>query len=363
MQRLNLQRFAGEKTERATPAKRRRLRREGRVVRSPELTSSLVLLVSLAALRVFGPDIWNQWEGLMRSDFTHAAEFNVAALDPNRLFREGVWVFMRMLLPWLGVVLAVAGAAAFAQVGPGFWPKRLVPDLQRINPLAGFQRLVSLRTALEGVKSLLKLLVVAVGAYVGVRRVLAGLAGLSGVNPAALPALVGHMVFQIAVIIAALMVVLGGLDYLYQRFDFERSIRMSLQEIKDELKREEGDPLIKSTIRKRGRALAMRRMMQEVPKADVVVTNPTHLAVALRYDANVMKAPCVTAKGAEDVARRIRQLAREHGVPVVEQKPLAQALYRNVDVGEPIPEELYQAVAQVLAHVYRMRDERMGVRS
>ncbi|WP_026962084.1 flagellar biosynthesis protein FlhB [Alicyclobacillus herbarius] len=360
---LNLQRFAGEKTERATPTRRRKLRREGRVVRSPEFASALVLIASLAALRVFGPNLWNQWLTLMQNDFQHAADVSWADADTASLCRQALWEFIRMLAPWLGVVFAVGGAAAFAQVGPGFWPKRLLPDLKRVNPAAGLKRLFSMRAVVDGVKSLLKLAVVALAAYVGLRGTIAGIPSLSNINPVALPGVVGQMVFRVAILTGGLMLVIGALDYFYQRFDFERSIRMSLQEIREEMKHEEGDPLIKSTIRKRGRALAMQRMMQEVPKADVVITNPTHFAVALRYDAATMQAPCVTAKGADALAWRIRQLARDNGVPVIEQKPLAQALYRTVDVGEVIPEELYQAVAKVLAQVYRMRDERMAVRS
>jgi flagellar biosynthetic protein FlhB len=359
----DLQRFAGEKTERATPARRRRVRREGRVVRSAELTSAITVLSALAALRWFGPVIWGQWLDMMRTDLGHAANGDWSERGLIGLGQQQLWLLLRLLAPLLAVVLFLSLLAAFAQVGPGLWPKRLLPDLKRIDPFAGFKRLFSMRTLVEGVKSVLKLAIVAVAGYVGLAGAIPDLARLTTVDPSAFPGLVGDMAFRVAFLIAALMLGLGVLDYLYQRFDFERSIRMSLQEIKDEMKREEGDPLIKSTIRKRGRALAMRRMMQEVPRADVVVTNPTHLAVALRYDAATMAAPTVTAKGADEVARRIRQIAADHGVPVVEERPLAQALYRTVELGSQVPPQLYQAVAQVLAYVYRMRDERRGVTS
>ncbi|GMA49021.1 hypothetical protein GCM10025857_03780 [Alicyclobacillus contaminans] len=213
----------------------------------------------------------------------------------------------------------------------------------------------SVQSLAEAVKSILKLLIVAAMAYLAAQNIIGHLADLMTTEIQGLPKVVGGMVAQLGLEISGAFVVLAALDYLFQRYEFERSIRMSREEIKEEMKRQEGDPQIKSQIRQRGRALALRRMMQEVPKADVVITNPTHFAVAIRYDAASMSAPKVVAKGQDELAWRIRKLAEQSGVPRVENRQLAQTLYRTVELDQLIPSELYQAVAEVLAYVYRLR--------
>ncbi|WP_026974476.1 flagellar biosynthesis protein FlhB [Alicyclobacillus contaminans] len=352
---LDLQRFAGEKTERATPQRRREVRREGRVPRSPELTSALVLLSSLVVLRWGGPRIWDGWLTMMQTQLQQINTADLTTASVMALFRTNTWACVVLLAPVLATALLIGVGVAVAQVGFLIVPKRIMPDFQKISPAAGFRRMWSVQSLAEAVKSILKLLIVAAMAYLAAQNIIGHLADLMTTEIQGLPKVVGGMVAQLGLEISGAFVVLAALDYLFQRYEFERSIRMSREEIKEEMKRQEGDPQIKSQIRQRGRALALRRMMQEVPKADVVITNPTHFAVAIRYDAASMSAPKVVAKGQDELAWRIRKLAEQSGVPRVENRQLAQTLYRTVELDQLIPSELYQAVAEVLAYVYRLR--------
>ncbi|MDQ0190542.1 flagellar biosynthesis protein FlhB [Alicyclobacillus cycloheptanicus] len=353
---FELQRFAGEKTERATPRRRQELRKEGRVPRSAELTGAVAFLTVLVLLRMEGPTIWGEWLNVIEQGLSNAAGASpLTQADVRALLFTQVWTVVRLLLPLVGGALMVGLLAAFAQTGPIFTPNVLVPDLQRVQPLAGMARLWSARTLAEAVKSLLKLAIVSAVAYASVHQLESESVSLSTVPLEGMPALVGSLVFRLGIQIAVLMLLLAGVDFVYQRYEFERSIRMSREEIKEEAKSQEGDPQIRSKIRQRGRALAMRRMMQQVPTADVVVTNPTHFAVALKYVAKEMAAPIVLAKGQDELALRIRQAAEEANVPTVENRPLARALYETVDLGGAVPPSLFQAVAEVLAYVYRLK--------
>ncbi|MCL6453468.1 MAG: flagellar biosynthesis protein FlhB [Alicyclobacillus sp.] len=356
MRRIDLQRFAEEKTERATPKRRRDARRQGQVARSGELTSAVVLLAGIVVLRISAAKVWGGWLSFMTQSF--GASASPAEWTNGHLLavvHQVVWLMLELLGPVLGTVLVVGGAVGFAQVGPLFLPNLLLPKWSRVNPLEGVKRLWSRRTLVEAAKALVKLCITAGVAYAGAQRISGTVAQLMQVDVRALAGVLGQLMFQMVMEIAALFVVLAFLDYLFQRLEFERSIRMSREEIRQEYRQQEGNPIIRSQLRQRGRRLAMRRMMQEVPKADVVVTNPTHLAVALRYDAQTMHAPQVIAKGKDEIAAKIRETARSANVPVMENRPLARALYQDVEIGEFVPEALFRAVAEVLAAVYRMR--------
>ncbi|MBX5436062.1 MAG: flagellar biosynthesis protein FlhB [Alicyclobacillaceae bacterium] len=360
---FQLQRFAEDKTERATPHRRRELRRQGRVVRSHELTAAVSFLAALVVLRLLGPFAWNSWSEMIQSDLGQAGSSSLDAGSVHALLLSHVVWWVRLVGPVLAVAALAGGLTAFAQVGALFLPQAVMPDLQRLNPLAGARRLWSVRSALEAGKALAKLAVVSGVAYVTLRQAIVGFQGLFATDPAVAPGHVGRVMFQLGAEVGAFLLGLAAVDYVVQRLQFERSIRMSRQEVRDELKQLEGDPQVKSRIRARGRALALRRMMQEVPKADVVVTNPTHVAVALRYDGQRMSAPTVIAKGVDELALRIRRIAEDAGVPVVENRPLAHALHRAVEVGQEIPADLYRAVAEVLAYVYRLQGRAQSVYS
>ncbi|SIS90375.1 flagellar biosynthesis protein FlhB [Alicyclobacillus vulcanalis] len=353
---LQLQRFAaGERTERATPRRRQEARKEGRVARSPELTSAVAFAAVLVVMRILGPAVWGEWENLIERDLGSVSTKSWTVETVRALMAQQVMMAARIMIP-IALVAVIAGlAVAVIQVRPMFVPRLLLPDFTRISPATGIRRIASLQGAVEALKSLLKFAAVVAVAYTSMASLAREMVNLSAAELAAVPSILGRSVFNLAIRVAVAMVAIAAIDYGYQRYHLERSLRMSKQELKDELKETEGNPLMRSAIRRRARQFAQRRMMESVAKADVVITNPTHYAVALAYESDAMRAPQVLAKGADFVAQEIRRRAEAHDVPLVENPPLAQALYKTVDIGQEIPPDLYQAVAEVLAYVYRMR--------
>ncbi|HHX02175.1 MAG TPA: flagellar biosynthesis protein FlhB [Firmicutes bacterium] len=354
--RMDLQLFAEEKTERATPHKREEVRKKGQVARSGEIGTALLILVGFYAVKIALGSGLERLYALVNQFLANAANWNGNADMAYGFFLVALKEVAIMLLPIFGAFLLVGFAAQAFQVGFMFNLSLIQPQLHRINPFEGLKRLFSKRAIVELLKSVLKIVIVGWMAYTQVRKHLPWLTNLAAVDISNSFLLIGNSVFSLVQGIGLTLLVLAVADYYYQRWEFEQNIRMTKHEVKEEFKQTEGDPLIRSRIRQRQRELAARRMMQAVPTADVVITNPTHIAVALLYQADKMAAPEVVAKGAGIVAERIRELANMHGVPRVENPPLARALYRSVDIGQQIPAELYAAVAEVLAFVYRLRN-------
>jgi flagellar biosynthetic protein FlhB len=255
----------------------------------------------------------------------------------------------------LGVVTA-AMLANVIQVGFLFSWEPLTPKLSKLNPLEGMKRLVSLRSLTEMVKFVAKVVLVGIVVYTVVRKEIPFMMPLAGQSIQDIGSYICTTILRIMLRTSWVLLVLAILDYAYQRWEFEKGLRMTRQEIKDEHKQSEGDPLVKSRIRRVQREWARRRMMEAVPQADVVITNPLQLAIAIAYENDTMVAPQVLAKGAGPVAVRIREIARSYGIPIVENKPLARALFKDVDLGQQIPAALYKAVAEVLAYVYRLKN-------
>ncbi|MFO7154830.1 MAG: flagellar biosynthesis protein FlhB, partial [Caldicoprobacter oshimai] len=258
-----------------------------------------------------------------------------------------------------GLVMLAGLAINYWQVGFIFTTRPVMPNLSRINPLEGLKRIFSKRTLVELLKSLLKLALVIFISYKEFMADMEFLAQLAKWDIKNSFIVVGDMVFNIGIKMAVVFLVLAVFDYFYQWWEYEKSLRMTKQELKDEYKEVEGHPLIRSRIRERQRQIGLRRMMQEIPKADVVVTNPVHFAVALRYDPKEHDAPVVVAKGQDYLALKIKEIAKKHGVYIVENKPLAQMLYKSTEIGQAIPPELFRAVAEVLAFVYSMKGKRI----
>ncbi len=303
----------------------------------------------------FGPDLWSAMLGVFRADLPRAfhPEFDTAAAA--ELFARTTTRVLAALLPLMGILLAVGIAASVAQVGFQINTEKLSPDLNKLNPANGVSRLFSVSALVKGGLTLLKVAALAIVAYI----VLEGRAGiiaslgrdrLAGAAPAA-----WAVVMRLALYLTAAVALVAVLDYFYQRYKFEQSLRMTKEELKRELKEEDGDPQIKARIRQIARERSKRKMLTEVPKATVVVTNPSHYAVALRYDPVRDAAPVVVAKGTGPFAKRIAEVARKNGVVVVERPPLARALHAGVKEGRAIPGALFKAVAEVLAFVYRLR--------
>lgn len=351
---LDLQLFNQEKTEEATPKRKEEARKKGQVAKSPEIASAFVILSSFFALKMLGPYIYEVLTAYMRVVFSHFSTADFTLYQVYILLIELGLVALKAILPVMLVVLVISLAVNLLQVGVVFSMEPLMPKLERINPISGFQRLFSLRSIAELVKSLLKLAIIGYFVYRFIIRETSQVPQLISADLFESLRYSCGLVADLALEIGAVILVLAALDYFYQWWEHNKSLRMSKQEVKEEFKQIEGNPQIKGKIKERQRALAMRRMMQEVPKATAVVTNPTHFAVAIKYD-KTMNAPEVVAKGQDFLAERIKQVARENRVTVVENKPLARALYATVEVGATIPPELYQAVAEVLAYVFRLK--------
>jgi len=352
---LNLQLFAGEKTEKATPKRRQEARKKGQVLKSTEINSVLILLASFLLLRFLLPSmldqiqdyIYNLWNKVPAGDVT------VETIVP--LFTATIILFLQLIIPLLGIVALMGIIANLVQVGFLFTTENLEIKLSRINPIEGFKRIFSKKALAELFKSIGKIGLISYIAYRDLKEQVNTFPYLMDMELSKILIYLGQILFSILWKVILLLAFLAVLDYLYQKYEYETSLKMSKQEIKDEYKNIEGDPQIKGKIREKQRQMAMSRMMQEVPQADVIITNPTHFAVAIRYDAKTMDAPMVIAKGQDLVALRIKELGKENGVTTVENKPLAQVLYYNVDINEQIPENLFQAVAEILAFVYRLK--------
>lgn len=359
MVKYNLQFFAkddggGEKTEDATPKKLQDARKEGQVAKSQDLGVAVLLLLLFVCFRVFGGFIGNRFFGVFKMYYgsigDYAYDFNTQRAM-NLLVLGG-----REVLFIAGPILALALLAAFVvNVSQVKWRptmKPLMPKMSKINPIAGFKRIFSKDKLFELVKSIAKLAVLFYVVYSSLRSEWGMVVNIYRLDLIPAVLLIVDTVISVGFKISIVFLILAFVDFYYQRRKFKKDMMMSKQEVKDEYKNTEGNPQIKSRIRSKMQEASRRRMMQSVPEADVVITNPTHLAIALKYDKEVAEAPVVLAKGADYLAEKIKNTARANKVEIVENKPLARMLYYNVDVGNQIPPELYQMVAEVLAYVY-----------
>ncbi len=342
---------AEDRTEEATPRRREEARKRGQVAKTRELPSTLLIL---SALLFFFLSYRSFYEG-----FREVMTLFLANAASSQLREQAFFLVLsflaKLLLPLFIIFLAVSVFSHVVQFGFLFSTEVLSPRFDRLNPLPGLKNLVSKKALVEILKAALKIAFVFWVAYPIIKEQALDAPRLFAMEPVSLFAhlfrVAAHLVFKVGI----LFLFLSILDYGYQRWEHEQSLKMTKEEVKEEYKQHEGDPQVKSRIRRIQRELARKRMMQEVPKADVVITNPVEIAVALKYDQSRMDAPVVVAKGAGELAKRIREIARKHGVPIVENRALARMLYKMVEVGEEIPEMLYRAVAEVLAFVYRQR--------
>lgn len=352
---LDLQLFAGEKTEKATPKKRQDARKKGQVAKSQDLSGSVVLLSAFLCLLMFGGYMKERLIALFSDVYFHRLNMDVTQENVMTMFGDYAVQILLLLAPVLLVIVVMAAVANYAQVGFLLTGEPLKMQIKKLNPIEGFKRIFSMRSLVEFLKSLLKLTIIGYLVYSTIWGERGNIASLGHVTIEDAFYFTSRLTMNLGLKIGAALFVLSVLDYLYQKYDHAKNLKMSKQDIKDEFKKMEGDPLIKGKIRERQRRMALQRMMQEVPKADVIITNPTHFAVALKYEGSEMDAPQVVAKGQDYVALRIREIAKEHSVMIMENKPLARALFQRAEIGDSIPADLFQAVAEVLAYVYRMK--------
>jgi flagellar biosynthetic protein FlhB len=344
-----------DRTEPASPQHRQEARKKGQVAKSTEMTSAAVLLVALMVGKAAAPMMMGQLATMVRHFLGNLSTFQPTPEGTRALFIEASFAGFKTLAPILSGIFVTAVAVNLAQVGFMVTVQPMAPDLTRIDPITGMARMFSVRALVELLKSLAKVTVLGCVVWVFLRDQAPTVASLGTYAPDEAGRIVGDLIFSLCMRVCSVLLVIASIDYIYQRMQFEKSIRMTKQEVKEEFKRSEGDPQVKAAVRQRQREMARRRMMQDVATADVVVTNPTHYAVALKYDGTKMAAPVVVAKGQRLVAQRIKAIAVEHHIPMVENKAVARALFASAEIGDPVPVELYQAVAEILAFVYRLR--------
>jgi flagellar biosynthetic protein FlhB len=350
-----------DKTEDATPRRRNEARQEGNVPKSQDLTAALMLLAAVIGLQFFGMQVFTGMKTTMATVLGGAHTANPARLDDlTALGAFSVRTTVGMLAPLTLCIMAIGLLACVGQVGFLLTGKPMVPSLKKLNPIKGLQQLVNLRAMMRLAQSVAKLVIILAVATAIVVYDLPQILYLTELETIAAFGLACRMVFHLALILAALLIVLAVADYAYQKWQHSQDLKMTMQEVKQEMKNMDGDPLVKQRRARVARQLAMQRMAQAVPHADVIVTNPTHYAIALQYDRDKMTAPKVVAKGADFMAMRIRQLGALNGIPLVERKPLARALFAAVDVGQEVPQEHYAAVAEILAYVYRLSGQKVA---
>jgi flagellar biosynthetic protein FlhB len=354
---------SGEKTEEPTGRKLSKAREEGKMPKSQEVSSAFVLLAAGLALTALAPLGWDRMVGAFRHLIWRLPEFDPTTADLWPWILTACREALILIIP-LAFLVMVAGLAVNAwQVG-GFVvnPGAIAFKPDKLNFITGMGRFFKLRAVIDTIKNCLKLGLVGYLSYLAIRDDLEVFVTLSEMEPAAIFLIILKSAQILFFKLVLLLLVLGFLDFAYQKWQFLRDMRMTKQEVKDEFKQMEGDPQIKAKIRQIQREQSKKRMLSDVPKSDVVITNPTHLALALVYDAALAQAPVVLAKGQDLMAERIKDIAREAKVPIVENKPLAQALYWAVEVGQTIPLEFYKAVAEVLGYVYKLKGRNPGGR-
>ncbi|MBS4172533.1 flagellar biosynthesis protein FlhB [Bacillus sp. FJAT-49736] len=354
---LDLQFFSGDKTEKATPKKRQDAKQKGQVAKSQDINTAIGLLAVFMFLSFGTSFIGTHLFGILRHSFQDYMLMDLTENNLQKITLDLLKEVAYIIGPIFGVALIAGVVSNFAQVGFIFTTESLQPKLEKLDPIKGFKRIFSMRAIVELLKSVLKILFVGTVTFIVLWRRMNDVLSLSYKSIGDSLVTIGSLTLQMGFAASIALLFLAILDYLYQRFDHEKNLRMSKQDIKDEYKNSEGDPLIKSKIKQRQREMAMRRMMQEVPKADVIITNPTHYAICLKYDESAREAPFVIAKGVDFVAQKIKMIANEHEIIMIENRPLARSLYDQVEIGDTIPEEFFKAVAEILAYVYRIKNK------
>ncbi|WP_374000675.1 flagellar biosynthesis protein FlhB [Bdellovibrio bacteriovorus] len=347
----------GEKSEEATDARREEFRKKGNVAHTKELASAVILLAAAGGVYALGRFFFQNIYEIFQHSFGD---------DMVKMVREGNFAeafkycgikAMILVAPVLLFTGIIGAASSIVQIGFLQVEDAVSPNFEKVNPAEGFKRIFSLRAVVEALKSILKMATVGVILYFLLRSEVNQVPYMLTYSIEQIIAYLGVVVVKLLGGVGGVMLVIAGADYFYQRYDLEKKMMMTKQEVKEEHKQREGDPMIKSRIRRIQREMASKRMMSEIPKADVVITNPTHIAVVLKYSDN-LPAPQIVAMGADHIAEKIKEIARENNVPIVENKPLARTIFKTMKIGQVIPRELFVAVAEVLSYVYRLRRKR-----
>ncbi len=354
----------GDKTEAPTPRRRTEAREQGNIARSVDLTAALLMIGSMLLLKNYGLNVMNALRAILEQMLSPQSLSNTEPTSALSDFARGIWMAGASLAPLMIGLVVIAILSNILQVGFYFNPAKLAPNLAALNPLKGLGKLFGGgRGPMSVVMSILKVVLVAFFSYTAIRNKMNMIVMAQNLEYLQIFGLGAQIIYDIILRVGIMLLILAIFDYAFQKYRIEQNLKMSKQEIKEEMRRMEGDPHIKQRRRQIAMQIAHKKMQKDVPTADVVVTNPTHFAVALKYDADKMHAPRVVAKGADLMAQRIREIATANGIPILERKPLARALFKMCDVGDEIPEEFYSTVAEILAYVYeltgKMKQQRM----
>ncbi|RPF48405.1 flagellar biosynthetic protein FlhB [Hydrogenoanaerobacterium saccharovorans] len=348
--------MAGEKTEKATPKRKQDERKKGNIFQSHDVVVVFSVIIMFYSIKWMSPHITNYLSKCIRDFFALAGNMKtITVMDTKKLLTDGLSIFMLSAMPLLLISSLVAVVLTGMQTKMLFSGEAMRFKASRISPLQGFKRMFSMRSVVEVIKAILKICVLGWIIYNNFLKRLVGFPRLLDMSVQEAVVFAGEGIMSLVSTTAMVFVLIAGFDYFYQWWDYEKNLRMSKQEIKEEYKQTEGDPQIKGKIKEKQQQMAQMRMMQNVPNADVVIRNPTHFAVAIQYDPEKNRAPVVIAKGADRIAFKIIEIAEEHNVVITENRPLARGLYEAVELNREIPDEFYQAVAGVLAFVYSLK--------
>jgi flagellar biosynthetic protein FlhB len=349
---------AANRTEEPTPKRREEARADGRIPQSVEITSATVLLAALLATWRNGDAMLVGLRESMRRSLLAVSKLDLTPAQLGDVLAGMLHDINGVVIPILSATAVAGFVATVAQIGLQFHGKRLLPDLSKMSPASGFQRIFSSKGLFDLAKAIVKIVLIGWLSWKLIRSAEGSIIALSGAAPRELLAIAGHEVARLVAWVTAVLVVFAAVDYAWQRRQHHQSLRMSRSEVKDEARQSEGDPKIKARLKRAYQEIVKTRSLVDVPTADVIITNPIHLAVALKYEPGRMGAPKVVAKGAEGMAQRIKDIARQHGVPIMERRSLARAIFRSVPVGGEIPATLYRAVAEILAYIYGLKRQR-----
>ena len=347
----------GEKTEEPSAKRRADFRKKGQVAQSKEVQTALLFTILLVFWIFYMPGFWENLSKLISSIWSNLDNFDGT---PNKLFNLTLFITKEiafLLLPLFALVLVIGFFSSVFQVGWLFTTQPLTPDFTKIDPIKGFGRMFSMRAIVDLLKSVGKVVLIGWVAYATVIDKFEEALILIDTSTAATILFLARVATLILAKVCGLMILIAAIDFMYTKHEMEEKMKMTKQEVKEEYKEMEGDPFIKGQIRRIQQEMAQKRMMADVPEADVVVTNPTHISVALKYDTATMDAPVILAKGSDHIAMKIREIAKENEIPIIENPPVARLLHK-IDLGATIPEEMFKAVAEILAHVYSLKNNR-----
>ncbi len=346
-----------EKTEQPTPKRIRDAREKGQVAKSMEVSSVVIMLAGIGSLVVMGSYTTGQLKGMFSWLFQSNSYQMIQPESISHFMNQVGFIFARSIAPIVIVLVVAAAGVSFLQVGPLVSTQAIEPKAEKLDIVKGMKRLFSPRALFTAGRDVIKLGIIATICWFAIQAEVPTMLSFPDMGVQEIAGSMTGIAIKISLKILAALIVIAALDYAYQKYDYIKGLKMTKQELKEEMKHTEGNPQVKSRVRSIQREMSRKRMMADVPKADVVVTNPTHIAVALKYDTDKMDAPIVLAKGERLIAEAIKRIAAEAGVPIVENKPLARALFKTVEIGMQIPADLYKGVAEVLAYVYSLKDK------